>query len=178
MRTLKSSLCTTIVLCLMVSASATVAVEDRIPGGAAQRLSGQLTAPQHVYGPEPAPGSPGIMASKWQYDVAWNGEVQLPDHVTLVMREDLHFMSGAERHAVVCWGHVTFEDAQGYLLGPVHGFAVDGDAQVQAMLTGGGAYEGVNAILTGPIGGEAGGVIEGLVFEGYMPQERFLPSTS
>ena len=27
------------------------------------------------------------------------------------------------------------------------------------------------------IGGEGGGVIEGLVFEGYVPQERFLPGT-
>ena len=177
MRTFKLSLCTTIILCLMVSASATIAAEDRIPGGAAQRLSGQLTAPLHVYGPDPAPGSPGIMTSKWQYDVAWNGEVQLPDRVTLVMHEDLHFMAGDERHAVVCWGHVTFEDAEGYLVGPVHGFAIDGDAQLQAMLTGGGAYEGVNAIVTGPIGGAGGGAIEGLVFEGYMPQERFLPST-
>jgi hypothetical protein len=118
------------------------------------------------------------MASKWQYDVSWDGDVQLPDRVTLVMREDLHFMTGDERHAVVCWGHASFEDSEGYLVGPVRGFAVDGTAEVQAMLTGGGAYDGLNAILSGPIGGEDGGAIEGIVFAGYMPQDRFLPSSS
>ena len=118
------------------------------------------------------------MASKWQYDVAWDGNVKLPDRVTLVMREDMHFMAGDDRQAVVCWGHVAVEDGEGYLAGPVRGFAVDGTAEMQAMLTGGGAYEGLNAILAGPIGGEDGGAIQGLVFEGFMPQERFLPVSS
>ncbi len=178
MRPLRLSLCTAILCSLMIAAAGTAANDDRIPGGAAERLSGQLQSPVHVYGPEPAPGQAGVMASKWQYDVAWDGDLQLPDRVTLVMREDLHFMSGDDRYAVVCWGHVAFEDAEGYLAGPVHGFAIDGTTEISAMLTGGGAYEGVNAILTGPIGGEHGGDIEGLVFEGYMPQERFVPSTS
>ena len=177
MPTFRLCLCTAIILSLAIGAGAAVAGHDHIPRGAAARLSGELQAPVHVYGPEPAPGLPGIMASKWQYDVAWDSEVRLPSSVTLVMREDMHFMAGDDRHAVVCWGHVAFEDPDGYLAGPVRGFAVDGDAEVHAMLSGGGAYDGLNAILTGPIGGEAGGVIEGLVFEGYMPQDRFLPST-
>lgn len=178
MRTFRLFVCVTTILSLMIMASAAAGAQDRIAGGAAERMSGQLVAPVHVYGPEPAAGLPGVMASKWEYDVAWDGNVRLPDRVTLVMREDVHFMAGDDRHAVVCWGHVAFEDDEGYLAGPVRGYAVDGTAEMQAMLTGGGAYEGLNAILSGPIGGEEGGTVEGLVFEGYMPQDRFLPSSS
>ncbi|MGD8684024.1 MAG: hypothetical protein PVG27_08760 [Chloroflexota bacterium] len=178
MRTFRLALGAAVISSLLLCASVvTAAAADPIPGGAADRVSGQLIVPEHIYGPEPAPGLPGVMASKWQYEVAWDSDIQLPRHVTLVMREDLHFMSGPERAAVVCWGNIAIEDSNGYLAGPVRGFAIDGDAQVQAMLTGGGAYEGVNAILTGPIGGEEGGTIEGLVFEGYMPQDRFVSSS-
>jgi hypothetical protein len=178
MRTFRLRICgaifSSLLLCSSVQAAATT---DVIPGGGADRVTGQLVAPVHVYGPEPAPGQPGVTASKWQYDVTWDGDIQLPSHVTLVTREDLHFMAGPERNALVCWGNAAFEDEAGYMVGPVRGFVIDGVAQIQAMLSGGGAYEGVNAILTGPIGGAGGGTIEGLVFQGYMPQDRLIPSS-
>jgi hypothetical protein len=172
MRTSKLLLSGAIVASFLLGpAAVATATTDVIPGGSADRVSGQLVDPVHAYGPDPAPGLPGIMVDKWRYDVAWEGDLALPSHLTLVMHEDVHFMVGPERHAVVCWGEIALEDEDGYMVGPVRGFAVDGAAELHAMLSGGGAYEGANMILTGPIGGEGGGPIEGIVFEGFMPQD-------
>ena len=141
-----------------------------IPDGAADRVTGELTDPVHVFGPEPAPALEGVVANTWQYEATWDADYQLPTSATVTMREDLHFMAGPEGRAVVCWGNAAFEDENGYLAGPIIGYAVDGATEVQAVLTGSGAYEGLNAIISGALGGDEGGPIEGLMFEGYLPQ--------
>jgi len=172
MRTFRIPLAGAIILSLLLgAATATVAQTVTIPDGAADHVTGTLVNAEHVYGPEPAPGLPGVMRNKWRYQVEWDGAIQLPASVSLVMSEDVHFMAGPDALAVICWGHVAFEDEDGYMVGPFRGYMDDtGEVRIQAMVEGGGIYEGLNAILSGPIGGPGGGPIDGLLFEGYMPQ--------
>jgi hypothetical protein len=171
MRTIRLPLAGAVILSLSVGLAVGVAAETvTIPDGGASSITGTLVEPVHVNGPEPAPGEPGVVRNSWQYDIEWE-DATLPTKAALVMSEDLHFIAGPDSFAIVCWGNLTIDDEDGYMTGPVRGFAYkDGRAELQAILEGGGAYEGLGVILTGPLGSHVGGPVEGVLFEGSVPQ--------
>ena len=171
MRTFRLPLIGAAVLSLLLgTASLAVAAPVTIPGGGAEFVTGALVDPVHVSGPEAAPGLPGVMQHKLRYSVEWDSDVPLPDSAIVVMNDDLHFMAGAASTRV-CWGQVVFEDKNGYMVGPFRGYIDDlGQANIQAMVQGGGDYAGLNAILNGPLGSDQGGPFAGLLFEGFTPR--------
>jgi hypothetical protein len=104
-----------------------------------------------------------------QWPVEWS-DPRLPDTLHVSWWRNDYPVPGDARTESVFWGTFTLADDNGTWSGPFQGtHPLDGSYDLQAILDGEGANEGLMAILNGDWTGFSGWDIDGLIFEGEPP---------